>query len=599
MKNFQVTNSNISNTYNLSDDDRLTLPDDSIFVFNYDMIKGHLEGFKLQGGNYIKISKIPAKTKIYWNSKFHRYSAKLLDESNRGMRILKQNNDLIMMTFQNFYIWTEGDLSDIENWSENQRMLQIEISGVGAEITPLIANPSSDIYVDKVESVGDINHLMNFGKGNTAVEAGNWATKMRSEAQSTSTNTEAIKDNTANSNTNELNIISELESANTTLTDIKLEAIDTNTNLSGIDTELVSANTYLNTANTTLSSIDSTLSDIHTTEQEISTKLETSNANTQSSATSLLAIKDKQAQDSLTLTNISANLIATKNNTDSISSLAKETTLQGFATATHTDLEANTTKLDDFKTANHTDLTTLTAKLETGLALLDSKLALLNLEATQQDIVSKINTINLQLNTMNTLLANGISTDSEMPSDYELTLSNAFLTRSSIKTELTTTKKINHKWHYHLQTGYLSLDKACSLCEININTNYQTQLELQVDIRIAKVVISNNTRKAFVLPKDSSATVGFYISEDGFTRKPLTKRIITANLNEIRCYGEKRLLETPNQLNKSLILGFDTLNINLENGLTEVPTIESGVYYLIVSASVEIFIKKIYLPKLV
>ena len=468
--------SNLTNIYNLESDDRLTLPDDTISVFEYDMIKGNLKGEKISGGNWIKLASMPAKVNVYWNSKYDRQTAKLLNESNRGVRILKQNDSLRLMTFQNFYIWTEGDLEDVENWTDKQRRLVIETSGAGAEIEALIANPSSDIYVDKVESVGDINHLINFGKKDTAVEAGKWAKDMKQDSSNAVSNTESIKENTTTSNENEATIIENLEALNTTQTSVKENLETANASLDTANASLDTANASLDTANASLDTANASLEAIKTEQSKQGTQLETSNANTKSAATSLLAIKDKQATDSLTLTNMSTNLMAINTNTQG---LAKDSNLTDFKSANHTDLTNLDSNLTEFKGANHTDLTNLSSKIETGLSALSQGLQLLNLEATQQSIVEKINTINLQLNTLNTLLQNGLNTNIKYPNDLTLSIYST--------NDIYTTLQKNHKWHMH-SANTLNL-KNVTTTTYNRNTfrytiecNYQIEYEMLVSV---------------------------------------------------------------------------------------------------------------------
>lgn len=120
-------------------DTGLTLEDNLISTLEWDISeKGHLNAFEYTGGNYIKLTKIPRGVKIYWNTKNDRAGAMLLDELNRGVKVSKQNKYGQLMNYRNYYLWSEGELSEIET----DTTIILEFTGKGVEVEYLLGTTS-------------------------------------------------------------------------------------------------------------------------------------------------------------------------------------------------------------------------------------------------------------------------------------------------------------------------------------------------------------------------------------------------------------------------------------------------------------------------
>lgn len=115
----------------------LTLEDNLITTLEWNIQeKGHLTAFEYAGGNYIKLTKIPKGIKVYWNTKNDRASAMLLDDINRGVKVSKQNKNGQLMTYRNYYLWSEGTLAE----DETNPNIILEFTGKGVEVEYLLGS---------------------------------------------------------------------------------------------------------------------------------------------------------------------------------------------------------------------------------------------------------------------------------------------------------------------------------------------------------------------------------------------------------------------------------------------------------------------------
>lgn len=377
--------------------ENLTLKDDIISSFKYDMINGNLEGFKIAGGNYIKISQLPIKTRVYWNSRYDKNSAKLLNESNRGARILQYSESGVPLTYQNYYIWTEADLSDVDTWLDWQRELVIEVSGLGGEVTYDVANPASEIRVESLQQISVIRELQNLGSGSDRVEAGSWAKNMIEKA----TNNEV--------NTRNLPAIN---------SSILLSKDENNARLDNINNSLQT----LQDLEVKLANIDSKLIDSNDNQQEmlnqnssIKEAILQGNVNTLNTAGLTNQVKNLLVTTNDTLNAIDTKISDFKTSSDEkLDNISQEATLQ----ETNTSLRGISDKLGD---SNDNFVETINAinQGNVNLANIETQARLLNLETTQQEILTQLQTANIQLNNINSSLQGGTGGE-YIPSDLVL-----------------------------------------------------------------------------------------------------------------------------------------------------------------------------------
>lgn len=377
--------------------ENLTLKDDIISSFKYDMINGNLEGFKIAGGNYIKISQLPIKTRVYWNSRYDKNSAKLLNESNRGARILQYSESGVPLTYQNYYIWTEADLSDVDTWLDWQRELVIEVSGLGGEVTYDVANPASEIRVESLQQISVIRELQNLGSGSDRVEAGSWAKNMIEKATNNEVNTRNLP--TINSS-------------------ILLSKDENNARLDNINNSLQT----LQDLEVKLANIDSKLIDSNDNQQEmlnqnnsIKEAILQGNVNTLNTAGLTSQVKNLLVTTNDTLNAIDTKISDFKTSSDEkLDNITQETTLQ----ETNTNLGSIDNKIQE----SNANLTTINDNITASnekLEAIDTQTRLLNLETTQQEILTQLQTANIQLNNINSSLQGGTGGE-YIPSDLVL-----------------------------------------------------------------------------------------------------------------------------------------------------------------------------------
>lgn len=574
---------NLTNNYILEHDNRLTLPENTIETFNYDMKNGHLRGKVIGGGNFIKISRIPARIKTYWNSVNKREGAHLLDESNRGMRVLRQNSNGTMQIFQNFYIWTEGELDGIEDMSDEQRILQIEVSGVGAEITPLIANPSSDIFVDKVEAISKIQAVENFGGagGDEKVPAGALMSKIANDLY--------ISKET---NKSSLEKLSEIDAAvrenndtNITMSETLLEV---SSNQKGqenkLDAFFSERREQDKRGNAFYDSATSILRDLSVTENESKAFLE--------------KIKDANEANKISTQNIAANITNIN--------LRQEEELQTLRAFKEQSIQTQE-KIDAFRGENREKLEQIRASIETNLptfrdenhvGLLEVKQEIIDLHETAsnlaletsiQELLEKMRTISIQLDTQNALLQGlslGTGNMRYMPADFEIDIRGAnsnnytgieFLVSDGNNNEkngceLTSQnlKNYNQKWFYNIHTQPLYVPTAqpttttdvqnSILYHFGLTSNYQIRFKLQYSVRYRVFASVGNLDKDKFLKQFQDIfralpNLQIYNSEGDIALMPVSKNynipasasydtINSANLRYVMTYGETAEMET-------------------------------------------------------
>lgn len=453
--------------------ENLTLKDDIISSFKYDMINGNLEGFKIAGGNYIKISQLPIKTRVYWNSRYDKNSAKLLNESNRGARILQYSESGVPLTYQNYYIWTEADLSDVDTWLDWQRELVIEVSGLGGEVTYDVANPASEIRVESLQQISVIRELQNLGSGSDRVEAGIWAKNMLEKA----TNNEV---NTRN-----------LTTINNSILSLKDE---NNTGLGAINDSLQT----LQDIEVRLANIDSKAVDSNDNQQEminqnnsIKEAILQGNVNTLNTAGLTSQVKNLLVTTNDTLNAIDTKISDFKTSSDEkLDNISQEATLQ----EANTNLSSINNKIQE---ANN-NLTTINDNVTTSnekLEAIDTQARLLNLEATQQEILTQLQTANIQLNNINSSLQGGTGGE-YIPSDLVLNVeAYPYYTNGNTATNLQKisqyTKKVdlwqspNKKITFRRDINATTLNIPAISQEKSVftfETNYLVKLKLTLEI---------------------------------------------------------------------------------------------------------------------
>lgn len=223
--------------------------------------------------------------------------------------------------------------------------------------------------------------------------------------------------------------------------------------------------------------------------------------------------------------------------------------------------------------------------LEAGL--ITQGQGLLALEQTQQQILSGINAINSQLKTM--------SVDSDMPSDYNMTVEKVKIDGVTYEP----TRITNDKWCYHIQTKFVPNDKAGVHYSLEISANYQTEIAVNVEVGFRKMRKSDNSFVPFTLPVDTYYTASFIArkTDGGFLRQSIGNLFIDYRKIQIRGFIH-RDLETSNSATKKLYIEVEVPAIIMPYGLQQTPVIESENKLVIVSYSVDLYIKKIHRPKL-
>lgn len=377
--------------------ENLTLPDNIISSFKYDMINGNLEGFKIEGGNYIKVSQLPIKTRVYWNSRYDKNSAKLLNESNRGARILQYSESGIPLTFKNYYIWTEADLTDVDTWQEWQRQLVIEVSGLGGEVTYDVANPASEIRVESLEQISIIREVQNLGTGKDRVEAGAWAKNMLEKAANSELNTRGID------TINNTLLIAKGENNS------RLEAIDnTLQTLQDLESKLESIEIKTTTSN-------NNQQELINQNNSIKESILQGNVNTLNTAGGVNQVKNLLVDTNNTLINIEGKISDFKQSSDDkLNNLSQEATLQ----ETNNSLSGINERIEE----SNTSLAAISEGIVTSnqeLSEIQTQARLLNLETTQQEILTQLRTANIQLNNINSSLQGG-TLGEYIPSDLVL-----------------------------------------------------------------------------------------------------------------------------------------------------------------------------------
>lgn len=600
---------NITNNYQLEEDTRQTLPDDTITTFKYDLANGHLKAFTIGGGNYIKISRIPARIKTYWNSTKDRSTAHLLNESNRGIRILKQNSNGVVMTFQNFYIWTEGSLDNINDLSENQRVLEIEISGAGAEITPLIANPSSDIFIDKVEMVSKLDSIENFStKDGIKLPAGNLLRDIKESVEDnkqTNINSFSALKN-IKLNTDELAYIKDLISQ---IKNLQNESNSTQiNNKDEIKEVLVNQNLLSNIFYT------NTKEDLQQLKQDLR---EDKNANIES------------LENITQLTTNSYNSMESLSNLET-KALENNITLQDFKNENSINLQNLKTgirnEINNLKISNINNLQEINRNVQNSNAQLQN----LALETSLRELIDKISTISIKLDTQNQLLqamkensGGGGSTgevtikNDEMPEDFEIIFKSATNTDtpeasfivdtgsplSSINaSEITNLDNLafNQKWHYNIrsQPRYVpsgNIDntnnqQAGILYNFSFSCNYQISYRLQYAARYRVPITVGNLDKEKFLREFSSILSSlpnlqpYNLNEDIAlipVSKNYNKPVIhamdynAANLRYAMTYGETSILQSSINANETTFIRCNNNYVGVPNGFITLPNTPS------------------------
>lgn len=119
---------------------------------------GHLRGEKIGAVNYLKLSRIPADIRIYWNSTNNRDTAFSVDELVRGFKINERDEAGNAKTLDNVWLWSEGEIP-LEPLSD---IIEIEYNGAGDLIEPLLGNKSGAIdKIEKVQVVSAIDKVLN------------------------------------------------------------------------------------------------------------------------------------------------------------------------------------------------------------------------------------------------------------------------------------------------------------------------------------------------------------------------------------------------------------------------------------------------------
>lgn len=118
---------------------------------------GHLKGEKIGAVNYLKLSRIPADIRIYWNSTNNRETAFSVDELVRGFKINERDEAGNAKTLDNVWLWSEGEIP-LEPLSD---IIEIEYNGAGDLIEPLLGNKSGAIdKIEKVQVVSAIDKIL-------------------------------------------------------------------------------------------------------------------------------------------------------------------------------------------------------------------------------------------------------------------------------------------------------------------------------------------------------------------------------------------------------------------------------------------------------
>lgn len=135
------TNANVENVGSRylfdKNETSLTLEDNLITTLEWNIQeKGHMNALEYIGGNYIKLTKIPKGIKVYWNTQNNRAGAMLLDDVNRGVKVSKQNKFGQLMTYRNYFLWSEGEIGP----DESNPNIILEFTGKGVEVEYLLGS---------------------------------------------------------------------------------------------------------------------------------------------------------------------------------------------------------------------------------------------------------------------------------------------------------------------------------------------------------------------------------------------------------------------------------------------------------------------------
>lgn len=131
------------------------LEDNYISPFKWNVAEqGQMHGVECIGGNCVKLAKIPNGIKVYCNSKNDFETAILLDDVNRGFKIVEMGLNTHKQ-FRNFYFWSVGIISEEETDPE----IMLEISGNAAFLEYFISSPTNLGIVGKVDIIGKVEDV--------------------------------------------------------------------------------------------------------------------------------------------------------------------------------------------------------------------------------------------------------------------------------------------------------------------------------------------------------------------------------------------------------------------------------------------------------
>lgn len=136
-----------------------TLANNSITPIEFDLRRGNLTAHEIAGGNVIKLVAKPNSIRAYWNTTRDRSTAMILDDLNRGVKVMQQNKYGNLMTYRNIYLWTEGELQE----TDYDPFLKLEIAGISKEVDFLLGTQSQvEIMAKQWERIAE--SLQDFGE---------------------------------------------------------------------------------------------------------------------------------------------------------------------------------------------------------------------------------------------------------------------------------------------------------------------------------------------------------------------------------------------------------------------------------------------------
>ena len=131
-----------------------SLSDYVVNTFTHDCIKSGFTDkqnpIRLGAWNYIKLVKAPLGVDIYFSAQMSFNGARILNDSNRGEKIISENDDGEFKTYQNLFIWI---INNGFSTTATESKVVIEYSGENVKIEPLLGNTFALSKIDNISGI--------------------------------------------------------------------------------------------------------------------------------------------------------------------------------------------------------------------------------------------------------------------------------------------------------------------------------------------------------------------------------------------------------------------------------------------------------------